>query len=83
MLAKRLGLRSTTPARVKPLVSLTSIPRCARPACCATGLPIRGIGLAITQVIYDQIESIVTGDSDDMADLQAEIVEEVASMLPQ
>ena len=39
-------------------------------------------GLAITQVIYDQIESIVIGDSDDMADLQAEIVEEVLSMLP-
>ena len=39
-------------------------------------------GLAITQVIYDQIESIVTGDSDDMAALQEEMVEEVASMLP-
>ena len=40
-------------------------------------------GLAITQVIYDQIESIVTGDSDDMASLQAEMVEEISSMLPQ
>ena len=39
-------------------------------------------GLAITQVIYDQIESIVTGDSDDMAALQEEMVEEVSSMLP-
>ena len=39
-------------------------------------------GLAITQVIYDQIESIVIGDSDDMAALQEEIVEEVLSMLP-
>ena len=40
-------------------------------------------GLAITQIIYDQIESIVIGDSDDMAALQAEIVEEISSMLPQ
>ena len=39
-------------------------------------------GLAITQVIYDQIESIVTGESEDMAALQEEIVEEVSSMLP-
>ncbi len=39
-------------------------------------------GLAITQVIYDMIESIVTGESDDMAELQEEMVEEVASMLP-
>lgn len=38
--------------------------------------------LAITQVIYDQIELIVTGDADDMADLQEELVEEVSSMLP-
>ena len=38
--------------------------------------------LAITQVIYDQIESIVTGDSDDMAALQEEMVEEVSSILP-
>ena len=39
-------------------------------------------GLAITQVIYDHIESIVTGDSDDMAALQEEMAEEVSSMLP-
>ncbi|MEM8744943.1 MAG: extracellular solute-binding protein, partial [Pseudomonadota bacterium] len=38
--------------------------------------------LAITQVIYDQLESIVTGDSDDMKDVQTELVEEVNSMLP-
>lgn len=38
--------------------------------------------LAITQVIYDALESIVTGDSDDMAALQQELAEEVASMLP-
>lgn len=39
-------------------------------------------GLAITQVIYDQIETIVTGDSDDMKTLQQEMVEEVSGMLP-
>ena len=39
-------------------------------------------GLAITQVIYDQIETIVTGDSDDMAALQEEMVEEVSDLLP-
>jgi multiple sugar transport system substrate-binding protein len=38
--------------------------------------------LAVTQVIYDQIESIVTGDANDMKVLQAEMVEEVSSMLP-
>ena len=38
--------------------------------------------LAITQVIYDALESIVTGDADDMAALQQELAEEVASMLP-
>jgi len=38
--------------------------------------------LAMTQVIYDSIELIVTGDADDMADLQAEMVEEVSSMMP-
>ena len=37
----------------------------------------------LTQVIYDAIETIVTGDSDDMADLQMEMVDEVSSMLPQ
>jgi multiple sugar transport system substrate-binding protein len=40
-------------------------------------------GLAITQVIYDGIEGIVTGDYDDMAELQAELVEEVQDLLPQ
>ena len=39
-------------------------------------------GLAITQVLYDGMESIVTGDSDDMAALQAELVEEVNDLLP-
>ena len=39
-------------------------------------------GLAITQVLYDGMESIVTGDSDDMADLQEELVEEVNYLLP-
>ncbi len=38
--------------------------------------------LAITQVIYDMIESIVTGDSDDMKELQMEMYEEVSAMLP-
>ncbi len=39
-------------------------------------------GLAITQVIYDGMESIVTGDQDDMKSLQKELVEEVSDMLP-
>ena len=39
-------------------------------------------GLAITQVIYDGLESIVTGDSDDMMALQEELVEEVNDLLP-
>lgn len=38
--------------------------------------------LAITQTIYDQIELIVTGDANDMKELQTEMVEEVSSMLP-
>jgi multiple sugar transport system substrate-binding protein len=38
--------------------------------------------LAVTQVIYDMIESIVTEDTDDMKDLQMEMVEEVSAMLP-
>ncbi len=38
--------------------------------------------LAITQVIYDALESIVTGDQNDMEALQQELSEEVASMLP-
>ena len=40
-------------------------------------------GLAATQVIYDGIESIVTGENDDMTALQAEISEEVQDLLPQ
>lgn len=39
-------------------------------------------GLAITQVIYDGIERIVTGDATDMAELQEELVEEVNDLLP-
>ncbi|MEO1536407.1 MAG: ABC transporter substrate-binding protein [Pseudomonadota bacterium] len=39
-------------------------------------------GLAITQVIYDGIERIVTGDATDMEELQQELVEEVADLLP-
>ena len=40
-------------------------------------------GLAITQVIYDGIESIVTGEQDDMTELQEELSEEVSDLLPQ
>ena len=39
-------------------------------------------GLAITQVIYDHLESIVTKDTDDMKALQQEMAEEVSGMLP-
>ncbi|MBO6898839.1 MAG: ABC transporter substrate-binding protein [Shimia sp.] len=39
-------------------------------------------GLAITQVIYDGIERIVTGDATDMKELQQEMVEEVNDLLP-
>ncbi len=39
-------------------------------------------GLAITQVLYDGMESIVVGDQDDMKALQAELVEEVQDLLP-
>ena len=39
-------------------------------------------GLAITQVIYDMLESIVTGESNDMKELQKEMVAEVKAMLP-
>ncbi len=38
--------------------------------------------LAVTQLIYDKIESIVTGEADDMKALQAEMVEEVSELLP-
>lgn len=39
-------------------------------------------GLAITQVIYDSLESIVIGDANDMKQLQKEMVAEVSAMLP-
>lgn len=39
-------------------------------------------GLAITQVIYDNIEGIVIGDNEDMKALQAELVEEVSDLMP-
>lgn len=39
-------------------------------------------GLAVTQVLYDGMESIVVGDQDDMKVLQEELSEEVADLLP-
>ena len=39
-------------------------------------------GLAITQVIYDGIESLVIGDQDDVTALQEEMGEEVSDLLP-
>jgi len=39
-------------------------------------------GLAVTQVIYDGIEGVVVGDNDDMKEVQAELVAEVADLLP-
>jgi len=39
-------------------------------------------GLAITQVIYDGIESMVVGDADDVEELREEIIEEVSDLLP-
>ena len=39
-------------------------------------------GLAVTQVLYDGIESIVTGEEDDMKALQSDLVAEVGDMLP-
>ena len=39
-------------------------------------------GLAITLVIYDGIERIVTGDTTDMKELQKELVEEIGDLLP-
>lgn len=39
-------------------------------------------GLAITQVIYDGLERIVTGDATDMKELQEELVEEINDLLP-
>jgi multiple sugar transport system substrate-binding protein len=39
-------------------------------------------GLAATQVIYDALEGIVTGEYDDMEELQQELTEEVQDLLP-
>ena len=39
-------------------------------------------GLAITQVIFDGLERIVIGDATDMAELQQELSEEIADLLP-
>ncbi|WP_128253718.1 ABC transporter substrate-binding protein [Falsirhodobacter deserti] len=39
-------------------------------------------GLAITQVIYDGLERLVTGEQPDMEELQQELVDEVADLLP-
>lgn len=39
-------------------------------------------GLAITQVIYDGMEGIVTGDFEDMDELQEELTEEVQDLMP-
>jgi multiple sugar transport system substrate-binding protein len=38
--------------------------------------------LAITQVIYDAIEGIVVEDSDDMKEVQEELMEEVNDLMP-
>lgn len=39
-------------------------------------------GLAATQVIYDGLEGIVTGEYDDMTELQEQLQEEVQDLLP-
>jgi multiple sugar transport system substrate-binding protein len=39
-------------------------------------------GLAVTQVIYDGLESIVTGEKDDIVELQEELNDEVQELLP-
>lgn len=39
-------------------------------------------GLAATQVIYDGLEGIVTGEFDDMKELQQDLTEEVQDLLP-
>jgi len=39
-------------------------------------------GLAITQVIYDGIEKIVTGEAEDMKVLQKELMEDVGDLMP-
>ncbi len=40
-------------------------------------------GLAITQVIYDGIEGIVVGETNDMKELQQQLTAEVSDLLPQ
>ena len=39
-------------------------------------------GLAITQVIYDGMEKLVTGEASDVADLQQEMAEEAGDLMP-
>lgn len=39
-------------------------------------------GLAITQVIYDKLESLVTGETDDVSSLQEELAEETNDLMP-
>ncbi|MGF1476471.1 MAG: ABC transporter substrate-binding protein [Geminicoccaceae bacterium] len=39
-------------------------------------------GLAITQVIYDSMEAVVTGEAEDMAELLEEMSEEVEDLMP-
>jgi multiple sugar transport system substrate-binding protein len=39
-------------------------------------------GLAITQVIYDGMERLVTGETADVTELQEEMTEEVGDLLP-
>ena len=39
-------------------------------------------GLAVTQVVYDAMEGIVTGERNDMKEVQEDLVEEVDALLP-
>ena len=39
-------------------------------------------GLAITQVIYDGMEKLATGEASDVADLQEEMAEEAGDLMP-
>ena len=39
-------------------------------------------GLAITQVIYDGMEKLATGEASDVADLQQEMAEEAGDLMP-
>ncbi|WP_201746305.1 hypothetical protein [Veronia nyctiphanis] len=38
-------------------------------------------GLAVTQVIYDGLEALLVGESDDVEDLQQELLDEVNGLL--